>query len=66
LQQSFWIGLTFLLVSVPCVGSWMLGGAGLRKLLRKPLYRRMFNWSMGALLALSVIPMLSVETAKLV
>jgi threonine/homoserine/homoserine lactone efflux protein len=55
LQQSFWIGLT-----------WMLGGAGLRKLLRKPLYRRMFNWSMGALLALSVIPMLSVETAKLV
>jgi threonine/homoserine/homoserine lactone efflux protein len=66
LQQSFWIGLTFLLVSVPCVGSWMLGGAGLRKLLHKPLYRRMFNWTMGALLALSVIPMLSVETAKLV
>ncbi|WP_353890144.1 hypothetical protein [uncultured Marinobacter sp.] len=44
----------------------MLGGAGLRKLLHKPLYRRMFNWTMGALLALSVIPMLSVETAKLV
>lgn len=66
LQQSFWIGLAFLLVSVPCVGSWMIGGAGLRRLLHKPLYRRMFNWTMGALLALSVIPMLSVETAKLV
>ena len=65
LQQALWIGVAFGLVAVPCVGSWMLGGAGLRRLLTKPLYRRLFNWTMGILLALSVIPMVSVELAAL-
>lgn len=65
LQQALWIGVAFGLVAVPCVGSWMVGGAGLRRLLKKPLYRRLFNWTMGALLALSVIPMVSVELSAL-
>lgn len=65
LQQALWIAVAFMLVAVPCVGSWMLGGAGLRRLLQKPAYRRWFNWTMGLLLALSVIPMVSVELAEI-
>ena len=61
LAQALWIAVAFMAVAVPCVGSWMLGGAGLRRLLQKPVYRRWFNWTMGVLLALSVIPMVSVE-----
>ena len=65
LEQALWIGLAFALVAVPCVGSWMVGGAGLRRLLDKPLYRRVFNGTMGLLLALSIIPMVSVELSAL-
>ena len=61
LQQALWIAVAFMVVAVPCVGSWMLGGAGLSRLLQRPVYRRWFNWTMGLLLALSVIPMVSVE-----
>ncbi|MDI9244781.1 LysE family translocator [Marinobacter sp. CHS3-4] len=62
--QAFWIAAAFMVVAIPSVGSWMLGGAGLRRLLQKPAYRRWFNWIMGLLLALSVIPMVSVELAE--
>ena len=65
IQQATWIAVAFMVVAVPCVGAWMLGGAGLSRLLQKPVYRRWFNWSMGFLLALSVIPMVSVELSGL-
>jgi len=64
-HQAIWIAAAFMVVAVPSVGSWMLGGAGLRRLLRKPVYRRWFNWTMGLLLALSIIPMVSVELADM-
>lgn len=65
LEQALWIAVAFMVVAVPCVGGWMLGGAGLRRLLQKPVYRRWFNWTMGVLLALSVIPMVSVELTEI-
>lgn len=65
MQQAMWIAAAFMLVGIPCVGGWMLGGAGLGQLLQKPVYRRLFNWVMGLLLALSVIPMVSVELSGL-
>jgi len=61
IYQALWIAAAFMVVAVPCVGAWLLGGAGLRRLLQKPTYRRWFNWTMGLLLVLSVIPMVSVE-----
>ena len=61
IEQAMWIAAAFMMVAIPSVGGWMLGGAGLRRLLQKPVYRRWFNWTMGLLLALSVIPMVSVE-----
>lgn len=64
-EQALWIAAAFMVVAIPSVGGWMLGGAGLRRLLEKPAYRRWFNWTMGLLLVLSVIPMVSVELAEL-
>jgi threonine/homoserine/homoserine lactone efflux protein len=64
-EQALWIAAAFMVVAIPSVGGLMLGGAGLRRLLQKPAYRRWFNWTMGLLLVLSVIPMVSVELAEL-
>jgi threonine/homoserine/homoserine lactone efflux protein len=65
IYQALWIAAAFMVVAIPCVGAWLLGGAGLRRLLQKPAYRRWFNWTMGLLLVLSVIPMVSVELSAL-
>ncbi len=55
-QQLAMIALVFLLVGLPCTGSWLLFGAGLKRLLTAPQQRRWFNRTMGTLLALSVLP----------
>jgi threonine/homoserine/homoserine lactone efflux protein len=52
------ITAAFLLVSFPCVGVWLTFGALLRTVLNKPLYQRIFNWTMALLLVLSVMPVL--------
>ena len=50
------ITTTFLLLSFPCVGVWLVCGSLLRKKLESPEYLRMFNLSMAFLLVLSVLP----------
>src|SRR5690606_11222726 len=55
-QQLALIALVFLLVGLPCTGSWLLFGAALKRLLTEPKHRQWFNRTMGALLALSVLP----------
>jgi threonine/homoserine/homoserine lactone efflux protein len=55
-QQLVLIAAVFLLVGLPCTGSWLLFGAGLKRLLTAPRQRRWFNYVMGTLLALSVLP----------
>ncbi|GAA0550759.1 LysE family translocator [Rheinheimera aquimaris] len=55
-QQLALIALVFLLVGLPCTGSWLLFGAALKRLLTEPTHRQWFNRVMGTLLALSVLP----------
>lgn len=55
-QQLALIALVFLLVGLPCTGSWLLFGAALKKLLTAPKQRQWFNRAMGSVLALSVLP----------
>ena len=55
-QQLALIALVFLLVGLPCTGSWLLFGAALKRLLTAPKHRQWFNRAMGTLLALSVLP----------
>lgn len=50
------ITAAFLLVAFPCVGAWLVFGAGLRAVLTKPLFQRIFNICMAIILLLSVVP----------
>tara|TARA_R110002126_G_scaffold150368_3_gene296580 strand:- start:87 stop:710 length:624 start_codon:yes stop_codon:yes gene_type:complete len=56
--QVMIITLAFLVVAFPCVGIWLVFGAGLRNVLTKPILQRLFNICMGVILLLSVIPVL--------
>jgi threonine/homoserine/homoserine lactone efflux protein len=46
------------LTSVPCTGAWTLFGASLSRLLMDPRVTRPFNWTMAALLVVSIAPVL--------
>lgn len=52
------VALAFGAVNLPCVSSWTVLGVGLRRFLSDPLRLRVFNWTMAALLVLSLIPVL--------
>lgn len=54
-QQIIIISATFFLVSFPCVGVWMFFGSGLKYFLKNDRHQRLFNYTMGFLLALSVL-----------
>jgi threonine/homoserine/homoserine lactone efflux protein len=56
--QVVMITLAFLLMAFPCVGIWLVFGAGLKKVLTKPLFQRIFNMFMGFILLLSVVPVM--------
>ncbi|MFC3034026.1 LysE family translocator [Pseudoalteromonas fenneropenaei] len=48
----------FLFVSFPCVGLWLVAGAGLQRWLSSGKARNIFNYTMSILLILSVLPVL--------
>lgn len=50
------ITAAFLAVTFPCVGVWLVAGAGLRQLLTNHTAQRVFNIAMAVLLVLSVLP----------
>jgi threonine/homoserine/homoserine lactone efflux protein len=58
LPQVLAIALVFGLVSMPCLLVWAGLGAGARRVLGDARRLRRFNVAMGALLALSVLPLL--------
>lgn len=58
LATGLWVALAFGLVSLPCLAVWVALGTGAGRLLRTPQAWRGFNALMGALLALSILPLL--------
>jgi threonine/homoserine/homoserine lactone efflux protein len=50
--------IVFSLVNLPSIGVWVLMGEGLRLVLTNPARLAVFNWTMAALLVLSLIPVL--------
>jgi threonine/homoserine/homoserine lactone efflux protein len=54
LPQVLTIAAIFTVISVPSATVWTLLGLGIARLMKSPLGLRLFNLSMGALLALSV------------
>ena len=49
------VGGLFLVVNLPCVSVWALFGSGVRHLLLRPTYRRVFNLTMSTLLVLTAV-----------
>lgn len=58
LNEVALIVAVFALVTFPSLAVWALFGAGLGQWLKRPAARTAFNWSMAALLVLSLIPVL--------
>lgn len=54
--QNIIIAISFLFISIPCVGVWLLFGSYLQQHLKQAKYRRLFNLSMAFLLILSILP----------
>ncbi|MBO9709214.1 MAG: LysE family translocator [Caulobacter sp.] len=52
---------TFMLVGMPCSAAWAGFGVGMRRFLDRPGALRAFNWTMAALLVISLYPLV-VET----
>jgi len=48
----------FVLVNLPCCGSWALLGEQMRRWLHRPRALRAFNWGAAALMVVSVLPLL--------
>jgi len=62
LPQVMTIAGVFFVVGLICVGTWLLAGSQLQKLLTKPSQQRLFNWVMSALLVCSIAPMALTST----
>jgi threonine/homoserine/homoserine lactone efflux protein len=53
--QLFMICLLFLIIGFPSIGAWLFCGTVLKRFLKSDKHQRYFNYSLGALLAISVI-----------
>ena len=51
--------VVFSFVNLPCIAAWTLAGEALRHVLTNPNRLALFNWTMAALLVLSLYPVLN-------
>ena len=57
-SQVLLLGGLFVLLGLPCVGSWAAFGSSMRRYLQDPLKLRIFNSTMALALVISLYPML--------
>lgn len=55
-----WVGVVFVLINIPSVSTWTVMGQQMGRVLSSPGRLRAFNWSMAALLVVSLIPVVFV------
>ena len=55
-SSIIFVALVFAAVHLPCIAAWVIFGTGLRAFLSNPHRLRVFNWVMGVLLLLTIIP----------
>ena len=58
LTGTLQVFVLFCLINLPCIATWVLAGEALRLLLTNPGRLAAFNWTMAALLVLSLWPVL--------
>jgi len=61
LDDSFFVQVaiicvSFMLITIPCAGVWLVFGAGLQRFLRDPKHLKLFNIAMALLLVVSILP----------
>ncbi len=56
IQEVLVIAAVFGMVTLPTVAMWTLFGTAIRRLLKSDRARTLFNWSMAALLVVSLVP----------
>jgi len=49
---------TFIIITFPCAGAWLVFGAGLQRFLREPRHLKLFNMAMALLLVASILPVI--------
>jgi threonine/homoserine/homoserine lactone efflux protein len=49
---------TFLVITIPSAGIWLIFGAGLQHVLKDPDHLRIFNLAMAVLLVASILPVI--------
>ncbi len=54
--QVLIICVTFMIITIPCAGIWLVFGAGLQHFLKHPRHLKIFNISMALLLIASILP----------
>jgi threonine/homoserine/homoserine lactone efflux protein len=54
--QVLIICVTFMIITIPCAGIWLVFGAGLQHFLKDPGHLKIFNISMALLLIASILP----------
>jgi threonine/homoserine/homoserine lactone efflux protein len=54
--QVLIICVTFMFITIPCAGIWLVFGAGLQHFLKDPGHLKIFNISMALLLIASILP----------
>jgi len=64
-MQNLVLAATFLIISLPCVGTWLVFGTILRKLLSTQKHQVVFNYFMSILLVLAVAPVVLEITTQL-
>lgn len=57
LVNALFLAVAFAIVNLPSITVWAAFGLGLRRFLSGPTMLRSFNWTMAALLILSIVPM---------
>ncbi len=50
------ICITFMIITLPCAGIWLVFGAGLQRFLKDPKHLKLFNLAMALLLVASILP----------
>lgn len=58
LVNAVLLAVAFAIVNLPSISIWAACGLGVRRLLSKPIVLRAFNWTMAALLVVSIVPAL--------
>ena len=54
--QVLIVAITFLVITLPSAGVWLIFGAGLQRFLKDPKHLQIFNLAMALLLIASILP----------